>query len=109
MRTVNTNLFLFIVLLFAFCALLKLNDHKQENQVVPIQVVYEKTQSKNEDKHILPVNYNINNDEIVVFNPNSRKYHRAYCEWAKKCKRCIRIPKQSAIQQGGIPCKVCGH
>ncbi len=49
-----------------------------------------------------------NEDNIVVFNPSSLKYHKSYCEWAKKCKRCIRIPVSNAIEQGGKPCRVCG-
>lgn len=47
--------------------------------------------------------------EIVVYNPNSGKFHTQNCEWAKKCKRCIKIPKKDAIKKGGKPCKVCGY
>ena len=49
-----------------------------------------------------------NRDDIVVFNPSSLKYHKDYCEWAKKCKRCIRVPLKDAQKQGAVPCKVCG-
>lgn len=46
--------------------------------------------------------------ETVVYNPNSGKYHKLDCQYAKKCKVCIKIDKKQAKAKGGIPCKVCG-
>ena len=48
-------------------------------------------------------------DEIVMFNTKSLKYHCPSCRWAIKCtKNCIKVTKGEAIKRGGIPCKVCG-
>lgn len=48
-------------------------------------------------------------DERVMFNVKSLKYHNPTCEWAQRCTRnCIAIPRSEAIRRGGIPCKVCG-
>lgn len=45
----------------------------------------------------------------VVFNTQSKKYHKVSCVHAKKCtKNCVRIPKESAQKRGGHACKVCG-
>ncbi len=52
---------------------------------------------------------NSNGTEIVAFNPKSLKFHNPDCNWAKKCKRCIRIKKSEAVKRGGVPCKVCGN
>ena len=47
-------------------------------------------------------------DNPVVFNTNTYKYHKPYCEWSKKCTvNCVYIEKQEAKQKG-IRCKVCG-
>ena len=49
------------------------------------------------------------NDEMVVFNTKSLKYHCSKCQYAVKCtKSCITIKKSEAIKRGGVPCKVCG-
>lgn len=48
------------------------------------------------------------NDEEVVFNTNSSKYHCRTCTWAKRCTaNCIKIKKSDAIARGGVACKVC--
>lgn len=48
-------------------------------------------------------------DEIVVFNTNTLKYHCVKREWALKCTRnCIELKKSKAKESGGVPCKVCG-
>lgn len=47
--------------------------------------------------------------ETVVFNTKTHKYHKPSCSSAKKCTvNCIKIEKQQAKSQGGVPCKVCG-
>jgi len=46
--------------------------------------------------------------ETVVYNPNSGIYHKVTCQHAKRCKKCIKIEKKEAQQQGGRPCKNCG-
>lgn len=47
--------------------------------------------------------------EVVSFNTKTYKYHKPSCQWAIKCTvNCIKIEKQQAKNQGGIPCKVCG-
>ncbi len=46
--------------------------------------------------------------ETVVFNPNSKIYHKPSCHYAQICKVCIKIEKQDAIKRGGRPCKKCG-
>jgi len=48
-------------------------------------------------------------EQSVMFNTKSLKYHSPTCQWAIKCtKNCISIPLSEAINRGGIPCKVCG-
>jgi hypothetical protein len=48
-------------------------------------------------------------EQTVMFNTHSLKYHHPSCHWAKKCTvNCIRVKRSEAIQRGGIPCKVCG-
>ena len=46
--------------------------------------------------------------ETVIFNPNSKIYHKENCVSASKCKVCIKIDKLKAKKQGGRPCKRCG-
>lgn len=47
--------------------------------------------------------------ETVVFNTKTHKYHKPSCSAAIKCTvNCIKIDKQQAKAQGGIPCKLCG-
>ena len=46
--------------------------------------------------------------ETVVFNPNSKIYHKLSCHSAQICKVCIKIDKQEAVKRGGRPCKKCG-
>lgn len=46
--------------------------------------------------------------ETVIYNPNSKIYHKPNCQSAKICKVCIKIEKQTAIQKGGRACKKCG-
>lgn len=47
--------------------------------------------------------------ETVVFNTKTYKFHKLYCQWAKKCTvNCITIEKREVVKRGGIPCKVCG-
>lgn len=58
---------------------------------------------------VAPIVSHAAEEEIVVFNTKSLKYHCATCEWALKCTRnCIKIPKSEARRRGGTPCKVCG-
>lgn len=45
--------------------------------------------------------------ETVVFNPKSHKMHKPSCASAKRCKTCITTSSSDAINQGGIPCKMC--
>ena len=48
-------------------------------------------------------------DDKVVFNTQSHKYHCATCEYAVRCtKNCVTITKEEAIKRGGVACKVCG-
>ena len=35
-------------------------------------------------------------------------YHKVTCQHAKRCKKCIKIEKKEAKEQGGRPCKTCG-
>ncbi len=50
-----------------------------------------------------------NDDESVVFNTQTHKFHCATCQSAIKCtKNCVTITKSEAIKRGGVPCKVCG-
>ena len=45
----------------------------------------------------------------VIFNVNSKKFHKPDCTWAIACTRnCIKVDKKTAIENGGVPCKVCG-
>lgn len=45
----------------------------------------------------------------VIFNVNTKKFHKQSCTWAIACTRnCIKIDKETAIARGGVPCKVCG-
>ena len=46
--------------------------------------------------------------ETVVYNPNSGVYHKVTCQHANRCKKCIKIEKKEAKEQGGRPCKTCG-
>lgn len=46
--------------------------------------------------------------ENVVYNPNSKIYHKLNCYSAQICKNCIKIDKQEAIRRGGRSCKKCG-
>ncbi len=47
--------------------------------------------------------------ETVAFNTKTYKFHKLYCQWAKKCTvNCITIEKREVVKRGGIPCKVCG-
>ncbi len=48
------------------------------------------------------------NDDIVVFNENSKKYHTTACEWGKKAKSTVKVKRSEAKRMGGVPCKVCG-
>lgn len=48
------------------------------------------------------------NAETVVFNPNSKIYHKPSCHSAQICKVCVKIEKQDAVKRGGRPCKKCG-
>lgn len=48
-------------------------------------------------------------EETVMFNTQSRKYHCPQCEWAIKCtKNCVPMSLKRAQELGGIPCSVCG-
>src|SRR2546428_10500257 len=48
-------------------------------------------------------------DEKVVFNTQSHKFHCSTCKYAVKCtKNCVTVTKSEAIKRGGVPCKVCG-
>ena len=48
-------------------------------------------------------------DEKVVFNTQSHKYHCSTCRYAVRCtKNCVTITKAEAIKRSGLPCKACG-
>lgn len=48
-------------------------------------------------------------DETVMFNTQSGKYHCPQCEWAVKCtKNCVPMSLRKVRELGGVPCKVCG-
>jgi hypothetical protein len=48
------------------------------------------------------------NDE-VVFNTKTKKYHRPRCKSAKSCTvNCVPMLKADAIAKGGVPCGNCG-
>lgn len=110
-----------VILLFIAAAGLLLGDiYKQSKTPIPIvlktndNLTEEIENEPNESYTAKPSTVNTTalnpvKDDLVAFNPNSHKYHKPYCEWAKKCKRCIKIPKSQALEQGGIPCKVCGR
>lgn len=86
---------LFIIVICLFCADLI----KKANPVTPVEVP------------VIPeISYKMpaSDENIVVFNPKSLKYHKEFCEWAIKCKRCIKITETNAVKRGGKPCKVCG-
>ena len=52
----------------------------------------------------------IKKERTVYFNTKSGKYHAMSCRWTAACTRnCIEVPLSKAINQGGIPCKVCGE
>ncbi|MCD8024905.1 MAG: hypothetical protein LUE64_05170 [Candidatus Gastranaerophilales bacterium] len=48
------------------------------------------------------------NENFVIYNLSSGKYHKESCTWAKKCQNCIKIPVKEAKEKGGKPCRVCG-
>lgn len=89
------------ILLFTILASLFYIDFiKKSNEIVPIEI----SDMAKPIKENIPVE----NTEIVVFNPKSLKYHKEYCEWAIKYKRCIKITKINAQNKGGVACKICG-
>ncbi len=90
-------IFGFVLLLVILTGLICADIYKKHNQIQPIVV-----------KEVIKEKEAYSDKEIVVFNLKSKKFHKNYCEWAKKCKRCIRIPKNEAVKMGGIPCKICG-
>src|SRR3977135_616152 len=48
-------------------------------------------------------------DQKVVFNTHSLKYHCASCSAAKRCtKNCIATTLADAKARGGVACKLCG-
>lgn len=81
-----------ILLLFMLFGLFCFDTLKKKNTRQPLKIKSE-TEHKKED--------------MVVFNPNSLKFHKENCEWALKCKRCIKVSKEYALKEGGVPCKVC--
>ena len=91
-------IFGFVLLLLATITLMFVDIYKRANQITPIVI---------KESPIIEAQ-NLNSLDLVIFNPKSLKFHKHYCEWAKKCRRCIKIPKSEAVKQGGIPCKVCG-
>lgn len=46
-------------------------------------------------------------NERVVFNLRSHKYHLPACSAAKQCTNCVEISRQEAKNRGGVPCKLC--
>lgn len=57
----------------------------------------------------IPASAKIQQNETVMFNTHSLKYHKPNCEWAIRCTRnCIPLSKSEAIRRNGIPCRVCG-
>ena len=113
------NSSLYVVALFiAVVCMFYADVYKRAHRIEPIrierQIVQEEIEfeedfdvelQEREPPFVKPVT---TNDDIVVFNTNSLKFHKDYCEWAAKCRHCIKIPKEEAIRQGGVPCKVCG-
>lgn len=117
----NKNLKTGVILLFAAVIFLFYKDFNQkQNRIEPVVIkenipIQIETSNETSQKKIYKEqisfkqpDLNSNNGEIVVFNPNSLKYHKEYCEWAKKCKRCIKVPKTTAEKKGARPCKICG-
>jgi primosomal protein N' len=48
-------------------------------------------------------------EETVIFNTQSLKYHCPSCGWAQKCTRnCVPLSLKKARELSGMPCKVCG-
>ena len=48
-------------------------------------------------------------DEIVLFNTSTHKYHCRTCSHAKRCTtNCIELTLSEAKARGGVACKVCG-
>ena len=48
-------------------------------------------------------------EETVIYNTQSHKYHTPDCASAKRCtKNCISIKREEAIKRDGVPCKICG-
>lgn len=48
-------------------------------------------------------------DNIVLFNTNTHKYHCPTCSHAKRCTtNCIELPLSEAKARGGVACKICG-
>jgi len=48
-------------------------------------------------------------DEMVLFNTTTHKYHCRTCSLAKRCTtNCIELTLSEAKARGGIACKVCG-
>lgn len=46
--------------------------------------------------------------DIVLFNTNSHKYHIPSCNAAKRCTHCVEMTRKKAKECGGEPCKLCG-
>jgi len=44
----------------------------------------------------------------VIFNTESKKFHKPSCNTVSGCKHCTKTSRGDAIKQGGEPCKVCG-
>lgn len=84
-----------IFLLFAVGTLIYIDKTKPE--IKPIEIVEHKE-----------LQASINGD-FVLFNTNSKKFHKLNCKWAKKCKNCIKIKKEDALKNGGKPCRACGQ
>lgn len=48
-------------------------------------------------------------DNIVIFNTGTHKYHCPKCKWAIRCtKNCVKLPLGEAKRRSGVSCKVCG-
>ena len=47
--------------------------------------------------------------ETVMFNTKSHKFHKPSCHHAARCTRnCVSIDKNEALKRGGVACKTCG-
>lgn len=46
-------------------------------------------------------------NKMVMFNEESKKYHALSCAHAKKCTHCVRIRRSEAKSKGGVACKTC--